>query len=228
MRHDRAIDVEFELALAAGKGDRRLVAEHAGADLGHRLALGRVDLARHDRGSRLVCRQGQFAKPGARAGPQQADIACDLVEASRDRVQCAMCEDQRIVGGQRLEPVRRADKAVPGLLRQLRRHRLAKACRRAQPRAHGRAALRQRKQPRQGQAHPPDPAGDLRAVAGKLLSQGDRRRILKVGPADLDEARPVIRLGRQRIMQARQRGQQLVLDLQHGGDVDRAGDRVVG
>jgi hypothetical protein len=38
--------VELELALAAGDGDRRVVADHLGGDLDHDLRDHRVDLAR--------------------------------------------------------------------------------------------------------------------------------------------------------------------------------------
>src|SRR6516162_589394 len=54
---DWAPRVELEIPLAAGKGDDIVLADHLGADHDHRLLLGRVDLARHDRGARLVFRQ---------------------------------------------------------------------------------------------------------------------------------------------------------------------------
>src|SRR3990172_4795239 len=41
--------VEFEMPLASGKGDRRVVAHDLRRHHGHRLALGGVHLARHDR-----------------------------------------------------------------------------------------------------------------------------------------------------------------------------------
>ena len=43
------IDIEFEMTLRSGEGDRRLIAEDARADHGQRLDLGRIDLAWHDR-----------------------------------------------------------------------------------------------------------------------------------------------------------------------------------
>ena len=51
------------LALATRKGHRRIVPEDLDAHLRQRLALGRVDLARHDRGPGLVFWQRQFAEP---------------------------------------------------------------------------------------------------------------------------------------------------------------------
>ncbi|ETI86263.1 MAG: hypothetical protein Q613_PSC00297G0001, partial [Propionibacterium sp. DORA_15] len=51
--HDGLEHVELEVALRTGETDRRVIAEHAGGDHRHGLALGRVDLARHDRGAGL-------------------------------------------------------------------------------------------------------------------------------------------------------------------------------
>ena len=49
VQDDRLVDVELEVALRAGEGHGVVVAEHLHADHRQRLALGRVDLARHDR-----------------------------------------------------------------------------------------------------------------------------------------------------------------------------------
>src|SRR4029077_18251710 len=66
------------MALACRHGHRGVIAEHAAAHHGQRFDLGRIDLARHDRGTGLVLRQDQFAKAGARAGSEQANIVADL------------------------------------------------------------------------------------------------------------------------------------------------------
>ena len=79
----RLEDVELEMALAAADRDRGVIAEHLAADHGQRLALGRIDLARHDRGARLVLRQDQFAEARARARAEQADVVGDLEQAGR-------------------------------------------------------------------------------------------------------------------------------------------------
>jgi hypothetical protein len=55
------------MPLAAGEGDRRMIAEDVHANLRQRFALRRVDFAGHDRGARFVFRQVQFAEAGARA-----------------------------------------------------------------------------------------------------------------------------------------------------------------
>ncbi len=115
-RHHRAIDVELEVALAGGERDRRVVAEHLRADLGQRLALRRIDLAGHDRRAGLVLGQRQLAEPGARARAEEADVVGDLVKARRERVERAVREQQRVVGCERLELVRRGDERQAGRL----------------------------------------------------------------------------------------------------------------
>ncbi len=70
--------VELEIALAATEGDGAVVPEYLDGDHHHRLALGRVDLARHDGGARLVVRQLQFAEAAARAGREPAHVVGDL------------------------------------------------------------------------------------------------------------------------------------------------------
>ena len=87
--------------------DGRVVAHHLHADHRHRLALRRVDLARHDRRARLVLRQRQLAQAAARAGAQPADVVGDLHQRTGQRLQGAAGHDQRVVGGQGRELVRR-------------------------------------------------------------------------------------------------------------------------
>src|SRR5690606_6770858 len=83
---DGVVDVQLEVALRAGERQGGVVAEHLGADLGQGFALGRVDLARHDRRAGLVFRQGQFAQTRTRAGAQEADVVGDLEQRGGDRV----------------------------------------------------------------------------------------------------------------------------------------------
>jgi len=91
------------MSLAAANRHRRVVPEHLAAHHGHRFALRRIDLARHDRGARLVLRQDQFAEARTRARAEQADIVGDLEQSGRDRIDGAMREHVSVVGGQRLE-----------------------------------------------------------------------------------------------------------------------------
>ena len=124
---DRLEDVELEVALAAGERDRRVVAEHPGADHGQRLGLGRIDLARHDRGARLVLRQDQLADPRSRAGAEEADVVGDLEEAGRERVEGAVRGHHRVVRGERLEHVGRGPERAGRSARRARRRRLPRS-----------------------------------------------------------------------------------------------------
>ena len=81
--------VELKVALAAAEGDGGVVAHHLRADHRERLALRRVDLARHDRRAWLILRQAQLAEATARAGAEEAQVVGDLVERAREHVERA-------------------------------------------------------------------------------------------------------------------------------------------
>ena len=59
--------------------------------------------------------------PAARARGQPAHVVRDLVERRRDRPERAVREDQRVLRGERLELVRRADERLAGELGEPRR-----------------------------------------------------------------------------------------------------------
>jgi hypothetical protein len=48
-RHHGDVDVEFERAVATAPGDRGVVTDDLGGDLGNRFGQNRIDLAGHDR-----------------------------------------------------------------------------------------------------------------------------------------------------------------------------------
>ena len=70
--------VELQVALAGGEGDGGVVAQHLAGEHRQRLALGRVDLAGHDRTAWLIGRQAHFGQTGAWPGAQQAQVVGDL------------------------------------------------------------------------------------------------------------------------------------------------------
>ena len=80
-------------------------------------------------------------------------------------------------------------------------------------------ALRQR-EPRERGFH-------LRGVAGKFLAQGDRRRIHRMGAADLDDPGEFLGLLVERRVQVRERRHEMPLDLHRRGDVHGGRDRIV-
>ncbi len=59
--------VELQMTLARCEADGHVVAHHLAGEHGQRFALGRVDLARHDRAARLVGWQSHFGEASARS-----------------------------------------------------------------------------------------------------------------------------------------------------------------
>ena len=64
--HDGLEHVQLEVALRPCHGDGHIVAEHLNHHHRHRFALGRIDLAGHDRRAGLVGRQYQLPESGTR------------------------------------------------------------------------------------------------------------------------------------------------------------------
>jgi hypothetical protein len=161
---------------------------------GQRLALRRVDLARHDRAARLVLRQLQLTQPATRARRQPAHVVGDLHQRDRQRLQRTVRADQRIVR----RPARRSG---------WRARRRAGRCR-----ARAAAATRW---PNSGCVFSPVPTavpptasscsggrlactharamGELRHPAGHFLPERERRGVLQMGAADLDDVGPTPR-----------------------------------
>ena len=76
-------------------------------------------------------------------------------------------------------------------------------------------------------AQPRDAAFDLRGVAGKFLAERQRRRILGMGAADLDDMCERLFLLAQRAVKRLERGNEIVGDAHRGGDVHCGRERVV-
>ncbi len=68
---------------------------------------------------------------------------------------------------------------------------------------------------------------DLPGVAAELLAEPDRRRVLEVGPAGLDDRPELLLLGDERGVEPLEGGQQVVLDGHRGRQLERGRDRVV-
>jgi hypothetical protein len=90
------------------------------------------------------------------------------------------------------------------------------------------AAQRQLADPGQGVGDPLGPLAGLGGVAGELLAEGDRDGVHQVGAPGLDHVAQLGRLGLQRPGQGVQRRQQVVAGRRQGGQVDGAGEGVVG
>ncbi|MCY1370467.1 hypothetical protein D9M69_575590 [compost metagenome] len=106
--------VELQVALTGGKANGDIVAQYLAGQHRQRFALGRVDLARHDRTARFIGRQPDFGEAGARAGTQQAQIVGDFHQRHGEGFQRAGQRGQRLMTGQRGKLVRRGDKRQTG------------------------------------------------------------------------------------------------------------------
>ena len=166
----------------AGEGDGRLIAEHPRANHGQRLDLGGIDLARHDRRAGLVLRQGQLAQTGARPAARQPDVAGDFVKAGRRRLQCAMARKPARHGWPAPRRNFRAGLNGRPVSRAISRgETLGEVCARVESGADRRAALRQINKAPAAPPRSAPPQRKLRGIAGKFLSQRDRRGVLHDG-----------------------------------------------
>jgi hypothetical protein len=214
------------MAGGAGDGDGHMVADHLGADHGHRLALGRVDLARHDRRARLVLRQMTVRRCRARARAQQADVVGDLEQAGGQRVErargstSASCaaSASNLFGG---------DEGQAGDLGGLLGELLGEADLGVEAGADRGAALGQLQQARQGRFDRGRcrirPARHSRRIPGRA-SAASRPGM---GAADLDDVGEGLGLGVQRRAAPISAGHQPVLDLLDRGDMHGGREAVV-
>ena len=151
------------------------------------MALGRVDLAGHDRRAWFVFRQDQFAESGARARAQEANVVGDLEQSGRDRIDRAVHQHIGVVGGEGFKFVRRAGEGQLGKLGDLPCEHFAEFRFRVEASADSCSALRQREQVLHRGAQPRDSQLDLRRIAGEFLSQRQRGRVLRMSSPDLDD-----------------------------------------
>src|SRR4051812_30141698 len=118
MRDQRLVDVELEVSARTADADGDVIAHHPCTHHRHGLALGRIDLARHDRATWLVLGNRQLAEATARTACEPADVVRDLRQAACELLERAMKTDERVVGCERLELVRRGHKRSPRELRE--------------------------------------------------------------------------------------------------------------
>lgn len=100
---DRLEHVELQLSLAGGDADRQVVAQNLAGQHRQRLALGWIDLARHDRTAWFVGGQSHFGKPCARPGGQQTKVVGQFHEGAGQCLQRAGKQHQWFMSGERGE-----------------------------------------------------------------------------------------------------------------------------
>ena len=163
----------------------------------------------------------QFGETGARAARHQPNIVGNLVKRHSQGPQCAGQLHQRVVGALHRELVRRADERQPGQPGDLGCRRLGETRGGVDPGADRGAAERQPVDALERVAEPLRVVFEHAGIARPFLPQGDRRRILHVGAADLDDVPPRRRFGRDRVAQRADRGQQTLGHAECCGDVHR-------
>jgi hypothetical protein len=187
----------------------------------------RIDLAGHDRAPRLDRRQQQFAETAARAAAEQADIVGDLVQGHGAAFQGAARHHHGILGRLRLEMVGRFDEGQPGGFGQAGNDPPGELGMGIDAGADGGAAQGQFVQSRQGLLQTAAGQFQLAGVAGKNLAEANRRGVLQVGAADLDDVVEGGGLFREPPAQLGKGRQQALPDLHGGGQMQGGGDDVV-
>ena len=156
MDHHRAVNVELKVARSAADVYRDIVTHHLTADHSEGLALGRVNLARHNRRPRFIFRDRNFADAAARTGGQPAHIVGDFHQRSGQPFQRAVGMHQRINGRQRFKLVRRGHKRLAAQGRQLGGDAYRVFRMGIKPGSHRRAAQRQFRQMGQAMVNMPE------------------------------------------------------------------------
>ena len=227
VQQQRLADIQLEVAAGSGPAHRHVVAKNLPADHQQRLALGRVDLARHDRTAGLVGRNHDLAQPAAWPRGEPAHVVRNLHQARRQPPQRAVRMHHRIVRGQRFELIRRRVEILAGQAAQFAGHAHRKFSMGVQAGAHCRAANGQLAQMRQRRNNMGLAVAQLGRPARNLLPQRQRRGVLQVRAADLDNVGEQRCLVLQRCRQAAQGGQQVAAQRQHSGHVERGWHHIV-
>lgn len=99
----RQMNTHLKLSTCSCYANRSLVSNNLRSNHSQSLALGRVDLSRHDTATRLILRQVELTQPTPRAGSEVPNVVRDLHERARNDVQRAVRLNQCIVRGERFE-----------------------------------------------------------------------------------------------------------------------------
>lgn len=223
------VDVKLKLAVHATNGSSNMVAHDLRANHGQGLALGRIDLSRHDAAARLVLRQNELAQAAARAAAQVADVLSNLGQRGGESVESARGMHKRVMRSKGLELVGGRLELGASHAADLLGDALSKALKGVNAGADSGTALSEQPQVRQGSLDALDAKVKLGDVARELLSQSQRRGVLEMCAANLDNllGLELVHLGLQGVSQAAQGRNQLTLDLEDGGDVHDGGEGVV-
>ncbi len=220
--------VQLELAVHAANCGSNVVTHDLRADHGQRLALGRVNLSRHDGRTGLVLGKDKLAETAAGAGSQVTNILCDLEQRASKGVQRTGGLDDGVVGSKDFELVRCGLELGAGQLGDLDSDGLVEALEGVQTSTDSGTTLGKLAQVGQGVLDALNVAVQLSNVTRELLAKGKRGGILEMGTADLDDVLEVVHLLLESITETLQGRKESVLKLHDGGDMHGSGERVVG
>lgn len=220
--------VEFKLAVHTTNGGGNVVTHNLGADHGEGLALGRVNLARHDRRAGLVLGEDQLVQTAAGTGSEVTDVLSNLKQRTGKSVEGTGGLDDRVVGSQNLELVGGGLELGAGELGNFSGDRLVEALESVQTGSDSSTALSEVAEVGDAGLNALNVAVELSNVTGEFLAKGQGSSVLQVGTTDLDDIAEVLDLLLKGVAQASQRRQEGVLELNNGGDVHGSGEGVVG
>ena len=226
--HDRLEHVELEVALRTGEADGRVVAEDAGGDHRHGLALGRVHLAGHDRRAGLVLGDEQLTNAVARATGVPAHVVGDLHEGVGQHAQRPGDLHQSVMGGQVREEVVGLLEVQTGLLGDVLGDGDTELGVGVEAGTHGSAADGQFTGPRVSVADAIQREVDLGDPPADDLPQTDRGGVLQVGATHHDDVVVLLGLLVQGVTKLGDGRVKTLVDGCDDGDVHRGGEGVVG
>ena len=226
--HDGHEDIELKIALRGGDADRRVVAHDLHGNHGDGLALGRVDLARHDGGAGFIFGDGDLTE--SQSGPrcQPADIVGDLEKIGGERLERSVGEDQLVLGGQGVEFIIGGFEGSGAEVRDGLGNGGVKAAGGVETRTDGGAAQREGAQMLKRVADHDNILFDGGAPAADLLREADRRGVLQMGTAAFDHVGVFFLQAAQRCYKIFRGGEQGLLDGQDRRDMHGGGEGVVG
>ena len=226
--HDRLEHVQLEVTLRSGKSGGSVVSENLGAHHRERLALGRVDLAWHDRGTGLILRKLQFTKTTSRARSKEADVLCDLEQRCGQGVELAVSLHNGVVCRKRLELVGRSDEVMAGHLANFSSNVFSKTLESVDSGSNCSSTLSKHLEARQRRLDALNAKVELLDVAREFLAKSQGCSILQVCPANLDDLLEQVALLLEGVAKARKRWQQGFLEVDDSGDVHDGREGIVG
>ena len=171
-----------------------MIAYNLGTDHTHRFGDNRVDLARHDRATRLHGWQINLTDAGARTRTEPANIVGNLHEADRQRIERAAGLDDIVERALRLEVIARLPHRDAVHLRENAADAHRKLRVGIDPCTNRCTTEGHLRQFFLGMAHPANAALDLPGIAQKLLPQPDGRGVLQVRTTSIDDRHELVRL----------------------------------